>query len=403
MNKYKITAKRRKLCIVALGAYPLLAGIKTKNIVGPDVHHVVLAKEFAKYDISVSVIAHGEDGAPIEHVNGIEIVKIHKIDYQLRILDIFSKIYQIWNAMQIANTPIYFQAGGIPGIISIFCRLTGRKYIYENASDSLVNRKLVTRKNKHFSGSMLSIGTIGYWLDIKLADAIIVQNQYQLEMLKKNFGKDGILIKMPIPQKGIYKKANPPIVLWVGSIADIKQPELFVKLAKALPTARFQMIGGHLSNEWELYNTIKDAAKNVSNLEFLGVVPFNEIEEYFGRASILVNTSMFEGFPNAFIQAWMHYLPVVSLCVDPDGLINERMMGFCSKNMDQLISNVMMLLKDPHLREEMGMNARRYVETEHNINKIIKRYLDIFGFSGKANEMSLIPYHTHENENAHDP
>ena len=133
---------------------------------------------------------------------------------------------------------------------------------------------------------------------------------------------------MPFPlTKGeMPEKANPPIVLWVGSMAEVKQPELFVKLAEAIPEARFQMIGGHSGNQ-ELYDWMKAAAGRISNLEFLGVVPFDEIDEYFGRASILVNTSMFEGFPNAFIQAWMHYVPVVSLNAGSDGLICENGLG----------------------------------------------------------------------------
>ena len=377
MNKDRSTNGVRKLCIVALGAYPLLAGIKTNNIIGPDVHQVVLAKEFTKRGISVSIIAYCEEGDPIENINGIDIIKIKETAYRFRALNVLAKSFQIWEAMWKANTHIYFHAGGIPGIISLFCRLTGRKYIYENASDALVDRKLVTRKIKQFDRSIFSIGTIGYWFDIKLADAIIVQNKYQLIMLKKNFDREGILIKMSLPMKGIDKKANPPIILWVGSMAEVKQPELFVKLAKAVPGARFQMIGGHSGNQEELYNTIKDAAKSTSNLEFLGVVPFNRIDEYFGRASILANTSMFEGFPIAFIQAWMNYVPVVSLNADPDELLCEEGLGFHSKTYRKMVEDIKILLEDEQLCQKMGEKCRQYAEIEHDITKNMIEYFNV--------------------------
>lgn len=378
MNKDTSTNEGIKLCIVALGAYPLLAGTKTNNIIGPDVHQVILAKKFIENGIRVSIITCKGGGEPIEYINRIKIIKINETAYRFRLLNILIKSFRIWNALLKANTHIYFQAGGIPGIISIFCHLIGRKYIYENASDALVDRKLITRKNKQFSRSMLTIGTIGYWFDIKLADATIVQNKYQLKMLKKNFNRDGILIKMPVPQKGVYEKANPPIVLWVGSMADVKQPELFVNLAKALPETRFQMIGGHSSNQEELYDTIKSSAENLSNLNFLGVVPFDEIEEYFGHASILVNTSMFEGFPNAFIQAWIHYMPVISLNADPDELICKKELGFHSNTFEQMVVDLKILLKDEQLRRRMGNNCRHYAEREHDIAKTIIKYIDVF-------------------------
>jgi glycosyltransferase involved in cell wall biosynthesis len=172
------------------------------------------------------------------------------------------------------------------------------------------------------------------------------------------------------------EKANPPIVLWVGAMAEVKQPELFVRLAEAIPEARFQMIGGHSGNQ-EFYDGIKENSKRIPNFEFLGVIPFNEIDEYFSRASILVNTSMFEGFPHAFIQAWMHYVPVVSLNADPDELLCKKGLGFRSKTFDQLIEDVKTLLHDEALREEMGVNGRKYVEREHDIVENIREYIKV--------------------------
>ncbi len=137
------------------------------------------------------------------------------------------------------------------------------------------------------------------------------------------------------------------------------------------------MIGGHSGNQ-EFYDRIKAKSKRIPNFEFLGVIPFNEVDEYFSRASILVNTSMFEGFPHAFIQAWMHYAPVVSLNADPDELLCKRGLGFHSKTFDQLIEDVKTLLNNAALREEMGMNGRKYVEREHDLTNIIGRYIEMF-------------------------
>ena len=369
--------KSIRICFVALGAYPLLAGKNAGNIIGPDVHQVILAKELIKHDFKITFITYGEGGASVEYINGMEIIKIHENVCRLRVLNIISKVFRIWDAMRKANARIYVHTGG--ATTSLFCRLTRKKFVCDIASDALVNRTLITRKIREFNRSKISIGTFGNWLDIKLADAIIVQNEYQETMLKKNFGKDGFLIKMPFPltEQGMPEKANPPIVLWVGAMAEVKQPELFVRLAEAIPEARFQMVGGHSGNQ-EFYDRIKAKSKRIPNFEFLGVIPFNEIDEYFSQASILVNTSMFEGFPHAFIQAWMQYVPVVSLNADPDELLCKKGLGFRSKTFDQLVEDVKTLLKNKALREEMGMNGLEYVEREHDIAKNIRKYVDVF-------------------------
>lgn len=379
-NKITQAGKDIKICFVALAySYSLLTGKNPKKVVGPDVHQVILAKELLKHNFKITFITYGEGGAPVEYINNIEVIKIHRGLYRLKIVNIVLEQFHIWNAMRKANAHIYIQRGGVGGAVSSFCRLTGKKFICSIASDAWVNRELV-RKVKEFNRPIFSsLAAFGNWVDIKLASAIVVQNEYQREMLKKNFGEDGLLIKTPFPlsKRGTPEKANPAIVLWVGSMAEVKQPELFVKLAEAIPEVRFQMLGGSSGNQ-EAYDKIKESSKRISNFEYLGVIPFQEVNDYFSQAAILVNTSMFEGFPHAFIQAWMYYVPVVSLNADHDEIIFRYKMGFHSKTFEQLVEDVKTLLKDEALREEMGVNGRKYVEREHDINNIIKNYINVF-------------------------
>ncbi len=245
-----------------------------------------------------------------------------------------------------------------------------RKFVCNLASDAWVGHE--------FRGFKL-IDRLGYWLDIKLADAVIAQSEFQKEMLRKNFGKESVVIKnhFPLTERGMPNKAKPPIVLWVGSMAPVKQPELFLELAQAMPEITFQMIGG-AGEELGLYNRVREASPRIHNLEFLDVIPFEEINGYFRRASILVNTSILEGFPYAFIQAWMSYMPVVSLNSDPDEVICKNILGFHSKTFSQLIEDIKSLLGNEQLRLEMGENGRRYVEENHDINRIVEHHMQVF-------------------------
>ena len=382
VNRTEQADKKVKICFVALAySYSLLSGKPLKKVVGPDVHQVILAKELKKHGFKISFVSYDEGGGePVESINGIEVIKIHKDTHRLKILNIISGAFRVWNAMRKAKAHIYFRHGGIVGVVSLFCLIMKKKFVYHIGSDSVVNRELITRNTKEFNRSKFSIGTFGSWLDIKLADAIIVQNKYQRTMLKKKFGKDGIIIKKPFPltERGVHEKAKPPIVLWVGGLAEVKQPELFVKLAEAIPEVKFQMIGGH-SNNQPLYYRIKESSKRISNFKYLGVIPFDEINEYFSRASILVNTSMFEAYPPyAAMQAWMNYTPVVSLGDNSDEIMCRYDMGFHSKTFEQMVEDVKSLVENEQLRKEMGENGRQYVESEHDITKIIEKYIEVF-------------------------
>lgn len=374
-----------KICFIASDVYPLLSGKDAECIIGPDVHQFILAKELLKHNFKISFITYCNEQPHIEIIDGIEIIKVPRTAYTLNILNLILKIFSIWSAVRKANADIYFHAGGMAGVSSPLCKFMRRKYIYEIASNALVNRELITKKNKEFSRSRLSLGTIGNWIDIKLADAIIVQNKYQKAMLKKNFEREGSIIKMPLPitEQEKCEKISPLIVLWVGAISEVKQPELFLKLAEAIPEGRFQMIGGASGNK-ELYNFIKENSKRLLNFKYLGTIPYDKINKYFSQASILVNTSMFEGFPHAFIQAWMHYMPVVSLNADPDGLIFKNKLGFHSKTFNQLIEDVNKLLNNKQLREEIGRNAIQYAKKEHDVAIVIKEYIDLLDYTGKS-------------------
>jgi glycosyltransferase involved in cell wall biosynthesis len=362
----RYSSKQIKICFVALTEYPLLAGKSSRRVIGPSIHQVLLAKELVKHNFNVSFVTYGNEGPSVEHIDGIEVIKTYREDSHLNLV---AKAFYIWKAMLGAKADIYFHHAGASGVTSPFCRLMRRKFVCNLASDAWVGGE--------FKGFKL-IDRLGYWLDIKLADVVIAQSEFQKEMLRKNFSKESVVIKnhFPLTERGMPNKAKPPIVLWVGSMAPVKQPELFLELAQAMPEITFQMIGG-AGEELGLYNRVREASPRIHNLEFLDVIPFEEINGYFRRASILVNTSIFEGFPYAFIQAWMSYMPVVSLNSDPDEVICKNRLGFHSKTFSQLIEDIKSLLGNEQLRLEMGENGRRYVEENHDINRIVKQHIRV--------------------------
>jgi glycosyltransferase involved in cell wall biosynthesis len=364
-----------KICFCAFDAYPLLARTNVEFIGGAELQQVLLAKELVKkgYDVSFIVLDYGQK--PFEILNGIKIYKTLPAGYALsRIKAIYFAIKCVWNTLKKADADIYFQrcAGYYTGFVALFCLLKRKRFIFQLASDMDVDGTFI--KNAKLYERIL------YKFGITRADCIIAQSKYQQELLKKNCNLDSIVIKNPYPiEKVEINKSTLPVVLWVGTIKPKwKQPELFLKLAKAIPDARFQMIGGASTNK-EFYNKIKEEAEKIPNLEFVGFIPYPDVNKYFTNAALLVNTSSDEGFSNTFLQAWVAYTPVVSLNVDPDEIICKYKLGFHSGTFEQMVRDVKTLLKDEKSREKMGMNGRTYVEREHDIRKIVEKYAEIYG------------------------
>ena len=369
-----------KICFVAPSAYSILTESNLKNVIGPDIHQIILAKQLRKLGYDVVILTYAESEPRVEYIEGLQLIKIQNKWPNTPVIKLISKIFMIWNSTRLADADIYYIRGGMLGIVSPLCRMLRKKVIYSIASDALVDRSLITRKIKEFDRSWLNSVNIGNWLDIKLANVVIVQSDYQKAMLYQNYRRKSTLIRThyPVPKIDAVKKSEPPRILWVGSMAEVKQPELFLCLAKKVPEANFCMVGGAHPNNQKYYDRIKQACTEIPNLEFLGVVPFNEIGKFYCNASILVNTSMFEGYPHAFIQAWACLTSVISLQCNPDNILLKHDIGLYSKTFDQLVADVKELINNKQRRDELARNGRRYVEEFHDINKVIYNYIDMF-------------------------
>jgi glycosyltransferase involved in cell wall biosynthesis len=134
---------------------------------------------------------------------------------------------------------------------------------------------------------------------------------------------------------------------------------------------------GRSSNNHKFKKELKMAAQDYDNFEYLGEIPQEDVNEYLAKSHLLVNTSIFEGFSNTFIQAWMRKVPVVSLSVDPDKLLSKEGLGYCSGNFESLVDDVQRLIENHKLRDFIGEKARRYAIEHFSIDKVGKQFKDL--------------------------
>lgn len=203
---------------------------------------------------------------------------------------------------------------------------------------------------------------------ITQADAIVVQTVKQQELLAERFGRKGKLIRNPINlHAGMVNESETPRqhVLWIGRSDQQKRPNLCLELARRCPEIPFVMI----MNKCDKIAHRQLIAEAPSNVQVIERVPFHEIDRMFSNAAVLISTSLHEGFPNTFLQACKHRVPILSLEVDPDGVLTRTGCGRqCAGNLDQLTAELKSLWEDPVRAAAMGRAGRAYAEAEHDLN-----------------------------------
>ena len=126
------------------------------------------------------------------------------------------------------------------------------------------------------------------------------------------------------------------------------------------------------------YDELIAQAVKIENLDHLPRVPFHEMDDYFQKAKIFINTSRAEGFPNTFIQAAKCGAPILSLNVNPDSFLSQYECGLCAEGDWTRFTRWMESLCTPQMGKEYSRNARCYVEEHHDVKAIVKQYQIFF-------------------------
>jgi glycosyltransferase involved in cell wall biosynthesis len=257
------------------------------------------------------------------------------------------------------------------GIAAQFSRQHKSGLVWHASSDTDVQRGLkIAKKNvlrDRLDRALLSYG-------ILRADKIVTQTNHQARLLQQGFHRraDAVVANFhPDPTEPV-DKSGPIRIAWVANLKRTKQPEVFLRLAAALRDlhgARFVMIGADPIGGSESHrrgSLLQDIAA-APNVECLGQLSQQDVNTQLAKAHIFVNTSLYEGFPNTFIQSWMRNVCIVSLNVNPDGLLDGDRIGFYAGTEERLADIVRRLVTDTPLREVTALRGNEYARTFHSM------------------------------------
>ena len=359
------------ICFVGLENLPVLAPeYGAKGAGGAQVQQTLLAKALVRrgYRVSMVVADYGQpDGA---QWSGITTFKAFRHDAGLPVIRFISPRWtSTWAAMKRADADLYYVscAGMLIGQVSLFARRHGRKCIFRVASDSDCDPRSVLIR--HWRDKKL------YAFGLQRADAVLAQTEKQQQALLANYGRSSLIARSLADLHGseLTFDQRDIDVLWVSNLQPLKRPDRLIALARALPHRRFHMVGGPMNAHAEFYAAVQRQCADVPNLTFHGKVSYHDINAYFERARLLVNTSDIEGFPNTYLQAWAHGAPVVAFH-DPNGEIASQRLGIAAKNDAELQSGVEELLSDESLWSQTRERSLAFMQARYGDAVALQEY-----------------------------
>ena len=177
-------------------------------------------------------------------------------------------------------------------------------------------------------------------------------------------------------------------ILFAGSLEARKRPLLLVDIALALKHRRGRtdfrvIVAGDGPQEGRLRDRVERAG--VTELfDFRGYVP--DIAPLLAEADLLVLTSTAEGIPLVILETFAAGKPVVASDAGAVGEAVDAASGFLIANgageAEAFAAAIDRLLGDSDLRERMGREAKRKVETEYSREKFRQAYRDLFDETG---------------------
>lgn len=360
-----------RICFVTPFGYPVLAGDRSCQVIGgAEVQQLLISTELARRGHDVSMISMDFGQAEGERLRGVRCLKMHAPEAGLPGMRfLHPRLTTLWSAMKRADADVYYQrsSGCNTGFVAAFAMRHRRAMVFASAAATDFDPelpRLQLRRDKWL-----------YRYGLERASHVVVQSQKQLEDCRKFFGREATRINSCYGHRGSPGRHD-GVILWVGNTRAHKRPDLFLDLAAKLPQYQFKLVGGSTLDDAS-FQALSARAAELPNLHVTGFLPLAEAELNFDGASVIVNTSPAEGFPNTFLQAWSRGIPSVSF-FDVGAKLDGDDVGCHVDGIDAMASAVIRLKTDEAHWRERGTRCSQYVARNNAVGKVVDSYERVF-------------------------
>ena len=362
-----------KISLIANFAYGALTGEETGHIGGVERQAALFSEWLSQQGHDVSVITWDEGDA--DRAGDVRIIKLCRQEDGIPGLRFFVPRWSsLVRALRKADADIYYQncAEYVTGQVAMWCHQNARLFVYSVASDADCDYSLPNLQ--HWRARSL------FRYGLKNADLVITQTHSQRKTLNENYGIEARVIRMPGTPPVYNEKYTDQSrfdlqkIIWVARIHPVKRVHWIIDIARNLPQYSFEIIGP-LDESQPDARLIEGQLSDTRNVDYVGKVKRSEMPDYYQQASILCCTSLYEGFPNTYLEAWSYGIPVVTT-IDPDNLIMSRGLGYASATIDGLIEGIRDLLENRSEWQVHSANARQYYRENHRLHPIQQQFED---------------------------
>lgn len=349
-----------------------------------------LSTELVNQGHQVSVILYGQNNDEAFLDNGIEFYKIKNIKFKGFSRYLTQKKIQglINNLVSNGKVEIIEAADwtGITSNIKLNCPIVVKLHGTDTYFCHLDNRpvKFINKLREKRA--------------LKRADARLSVSYFVADVTKKIFSlsnnfeviPNGInLEKFSSDNSGLNKEQN--YILYFGTLIRkkglLELPSIFNEVYKVNNEIKLILVGRDASDiltkntsTWEIMKSQfdKEALKNV---EYIGSVSYQEINEYIQNAMVCVFPSFAEALPVSWIEAMALRKAIVASNIGwAKEVIDDDLNGFLvnPKDHKMFAKKILKLLNDSKKREDFGERARKKVERTFSIDIVARQNVDYY-------------------------
>jgi glycosyltransferase involved in cell wall biosynthesis len=171
-------------------------------------------------------------------------------------------------------------------------------------------------------------------------------------------------------RKNLGLKENEFYFGWMARMSEVKDPFLFLDIARNMPECNFVVAGGG-----EMLEAVKERApRNVA------VIGWADASVFWSAVDCAISTSLNEGMPIALIEAQLAGVPVIATNVGSNSeVVSDQVTGLITqRDISDLVRAANLIFDNPVIQSKFSLQAKEWSGIEFSLQKMVESHMGIY-------------------------